>query len=114
EVACLCAERQREVRHLSRRAGMVRRELAAFLRKPVAPPAGRQDDGPGVEHVLATGGAPAVPDRLEVAQRGVLERGAGTPRPRVAERLRDRVPGAVADLKQALRARAPAAGKPVA
>ena len=102
EVARLGAERERDLGHLAGRAGMVRRELAALLGDSVAAPAGRENDGAGVDQVLAAGRAPAVPGRLELRERRVLERRAGTRRPGLAQRLRDRVAGAVADLEQAL------------
>ena len=81
---------------------MVRRELAALLRHAVAAAAGGEDDRRRVELVLAAGRAPAVLARLERAERAVREERAGAGLERVAERLRDRVAGAVADLEQAL------------
>ena len=83
-------------------------------RHAVAPAPGGEDDGRGVELVLAAGRAPAVLARLERAQRRVCEERAGAGLERVAERLRDRVAGAVADLEQALGGRAAAAGEAVA
>ena len=93
---------------------MVRRELTARLSLGVAPPAGAEDDGRGVDHVIPAGCPPAVLARLEAAQRRVLEGRAGAALPGIAQPLGDRVPGPVADLEQPLLGGAAAAGKPVA
>src|SRR5713101_5533021 len=93
---------------------MVGRELAALLGDAEAATARGEDDGAGVDQMLAAGRAPAVAGRLQLAQRRVLERRAGACFPRLAQSLRDRVPRAVADLEQPLRGRAAATRKPVA
>ena len=93
---------------------MVRRELAALLRHLEAAAAGGEDDGRRVELVLAARRAPAVAALLERGQRAVREERAAAGFERVAQPLRDRMPGAVADLEQALGARAAAAGEAVA
>ncbi len=69
---------------------------------------------PASSDVLAAGRAPAVLALLERRERAVREERAAAGDERVAQRLRDRVAGAVADLEQALRRRAAAAGEPVA
>src|SRR5207302_7523775 len=58
--------------------------------------------------------APAAMSRGQVLQCRIRERRPAAGLPRVAERLRDRVTSAVADLQQALATRAAAAGEPVA
>ena len=62
------------------------------------------------------GQAEALPEAgdLRVGERAVREECAAARLEGVAERLRDRMAGAVADLEQALRAGAAAAGEPVA
>ena len=59
EVARLGAEVDRDLGHLAGRARVIRRELAARLRVGEAAPAGREDDGAGVDRVLAALRAPA-------------------------------------------------------
>src|SRR5262249_53520549 len=61
EVARLGAELERNLRHLSGRAGMVRGQLAALLRLLEAAPAGREHDRAGIDDVLAANGAPVLP-----------------------------------------------------
>jgi hypothetical protein len=90
---------------------MVRGQLAALLRLRVAAAAGGEDDGGGLDDVLADARAPAL---LELGERRVREDGDGRALDGLAERLRDRVPGAVADLEEALARRAAAAGEAVA
>ena len=93
---------------------MVRRQLAALLGDRVAAAAGREDRRCRVDLVLAararqpfSAGSSSRSGEfgttLDVARLG-----------RLAQRLRDRVPRAVADLEQALLRRAAAAGEPVA
>src|SRR3954452_7347441 len=81
---------------------MVRRELAALLGLAITAPTGGKDDGAGLDHMLADVGPPAVLDRLERAQRGLREGLHRRPVGGVAQRNRDRVPGAVAHLQQPL------------
>src|SRR5205807_2902009 len=89
-------------------------ELAALLGLLEAAPAGREDDRRRVDDMLAAARAPAVPRRGQVLQRRIRERRAGAGLPGLAQRLGDRVAGAVADLQQAA-ARSPAAARePVA
>ena len=114
QVARLGAEVERDPRHLAGRVRMVGRELAALLRDPEAAAAGGEDHGRRVELVLAAGRAPAVLARLERRQRAVGKQGAAARLERVAKRLRDRMPRAVAHLEQPLGRRAAAAGEPVA
>ena len=68
----------------------------------------------GVDHVLAAHGAPPVLARLERAERALRQRGSGAGLERLAQRLRDRVARAVADLEQPLARRTAAARQPVA
>ena len=114
EVARLGAEVERDPRHLAGGIRMVGGELAARLRLRVAAAAGAENDRGGLDLVLAAQGAPAALERLEALERRVLEARAGAGLPGLAQRLRDRVAGAVADLEQALLRRAAAAGEPVA
>ena len=103
EVARLGAEAERDLRHLAGRVRVVRRELAALLGLGVAAAAGGEHDGAGVDEVLADTRAPAAvrppPSSL---QRRVREARAGARLPGLAQALRDRVAGAVADLEQPL------------
>src|SRR5262249_58013740 len=113
-VSELGARVARDLRPLARRAGMVRGQLSTLLRDPVAAPAGGENDRARVDHMLAAGRAPAVLAALEPGQRRLrerLHRGVLDP---VAQRLRDRVPGAVADLEQPLPRGPAAAREPVA
>ena len=64
--------------------------------------------------VLADARAPVSVRLRELAQRRVQKAGAARGLPRLAQLLGDRVAGAVADLEEALRARAAAAGEAVA
>ena len=64
--------------------------------------------------VVADARAPVAVRLRELVQRRVEEAGAARGLPRLAQLLRDRVAGAVADLEEALRARAAAAGEAVA
>jgi hypothetical protein len=93
---------------------MVGRELAALLRHLEAAATSGEDDGRCIELVLAAGRVPAVAALLERGQGAVREERSGACLERVAKSLRDRMPGAVADLEQALGARAAAAGEAVA
>src|SRR5262245_19861923 len=93
---------------------MVGRELAARFRLRVAAAAGGEYDRRRVDHVLAAGCAPAVLERRQVMQRGMLEGRAAPSPPRLAQSLRDRVAGAVADLEQALLRRTAAPREAVA
>src|SRR4029450_1907399 len=94
--------------------GCVRGEPAASLRLAEAAPAGSEDDGVGVDHVLAAGGPPAVLGPFERAQRRLGEGGAGAGLEGVLERHRDREAGAVAHLEQSLASCAAALGEAVA
>src|SRR5919198_23436 len=105
---------ERDVGNLAGRAGMVRRELAALLRLAEAAAAGGEDDRRRLELVLAAAGAPSVLASLEAGERAVREGRAGAGLPRIAERLRDCVTRAVADLEQPLARGAAAAGDAVA
>ena len=85
----------------------------------VAAPAGRQHDGAGVDRrdVAVLDGerrAPAARGGLERGERVVLEARGAAGFVGIAERLRDRVAGAVADLEQPLARRAAAAREAVA
>ena len=94
---------------------MVRRELAALLGLRVAAAAGREHDRAGLDDVVAADARASRFGRLEA--RGAARssrRRAGAALPRLAQRLGDRVAGAVADLQQPLRDRAAAAREPVA
>src|SRR5262245_23888309 len=93
---------------------MVARELAARFRLRVAAAACGEHDCRRVDHMLTAGCAPAVLDRGQVLQAGMLEGRAAPPSPRLAQPLRDRVVGAVADLEQALPRRAAALREAVA
>src|SRR5581483_9128420 len=99
EVARLGPELERDLRHLAGRAGMVRRELAALRGLGVAAAAGGENDRCGVHRLIAHARRPP---GLELAERTVREGGDRGGLDRVAQRLRDRVPGAVADLEQPL------------
>ena len=114
EVACLGAEAERDLRHLTRRALVVRGQLPALFRLAVATAAGGQHDRAGLDLVLAAAGAPARLGLLELDERRLGEglRSGAFDHP--AQRLRDRVAGAVADLEQSLSRRAAAAREPVA
>ena len=92
--------------------GMVRRELAALLGLLVAAAAGGEHDRARVDLVVAD---PRAPARLEL-ERAARSASDGDARAldRLAQPLRDRVPGPVADLEQALLGRAAALGEPVA
>jgi hypothetical protein len=93
---------------------MVRRQLSALLGNPEAAPAGRENDRARIDHVLAATGAPTVRPRDELGERRLrkdLDLGRLDP---LAQRLRDRVAGAVAHLEQSLLRRTAAAGEPVA
>ncbi len=114
EIAGLGADAERDLSHLAGGVRVVRGELAALLRDLEAAPASGEHDSGRVELVLAARGAPAVLALLERGQRAVREERAAARLERVAQRLGDRVAGAVADLEQALGARAAAAGEPVA
>src|SRR5919201_2318425 len=92
---------------------MVRGQLAALLRLAPAAPAGREDDGGGVDDVVAAAGAPAVLRAFEIRQRRLRERRDGRSFDRLAQRRRDRVAGAVADLQKPLPRRAAAAGEAI-
>src|SRR5205085_2566164 len=59
EIARLRAEVERDLRHLSRRAGMVRRQLVALLRLPVAAAPGGEDHRRRLERPLTAARAPA-------------------------------------------------------
>ena len=115
EVARLGAELERDLRHLAGRAGMVRRQLAALLRLLEAAAAGREDDRAGVDHVLAADARASRSRAARASASGLFgERRAGAGLERLAQRLRDRVAGAVADLEQPLARRAAAAREAVA
>ena len=114
EVARLGAEAERDLRHLAGRIRMVRRELATLSASRVAAAAGSEHDGAGVDDVVADARTPAAVRLPELAQRRVREARPAAGLPRFAQLLRDRVARAVADLEQALRGRAAAAGEPVA
>src|SRR5207248_2524779 len=114
EVARLSPEFERNPRHLAGRSGMVRGELASLFRLLEAAPACGEHDGGRLELFVAREGAPAVLDRLEASERAVREGLPGARFPGLAQRLRDRVPRAVADLEQSLAGRAAAARQPVA
>ena len=70
----------------------------------IAAAAGGEDHGRGVERVLADARAPAVLGRLERGERALREERDAAGLGRLAQRGRDRVARAVADLEQALRA----------
>ena len=119
EVARLGAEIERDRRHLAGRVRVVRGELVAALGLGVAAAAGREDDGAGVDRDGAAvlhveRGAPARRGRLERGERVVREARGAAGLVGLAQRLRDRVPGAVADLEQPLARGAAAAGEAVA
>src|SRR5262249_61254333 len=59
---------ERDLGDLAGGAGMVRRELAALLCLAKAPAAGREDDRPRLDDVLAASCAPARLDPLERAE----------------------------------------------
>jgi hypothetical protein len=77
---------------------VVRRELAAALGLRVAAAARREHHGARLEHVLADPRAPTCLGARQLEQRRVDERVAGAGFPCLAQLLRDRVAGAVADL----------------
>src|SRR6185437_10169443 len=87
---------------------------AALLRLGIAPSTGGEDDRAGLDDVFPDACAPVPVRLLERAQRCVEEARAARRLPRLAQLLRDRVAGAVADLEEALGARAAAAGETVA
>src|SRR4051794_13409715 len=90
---------------------MVRGELPAFLGLREAAPAGGEDDRCGFNRVVPHARGPP---GLELVQRAVRKGGDARALDRVAQRLRDRVPRAVADLEQPLPRRAPATREAVA
>ena len=96
--------RDGELRHLAGRVRVVRRELADPLGLGVAASSGSEHDRAGVDDVVADPRAPASVGLDELTERRVGEARAGAGLPRLAQLLGDRVPGAVADLEQALRA----------
>src|SRR5207302_5977921 len=114
EIPRLGSELERELRDLPGGPGMVRRELAALLGLAPAAPASREDDRGRLELVLAAAGAPAVARRLERRERRAREGRDPGGLDGIAKSFRDRVPGPVADLEQALARRAAAAGETVA
>jgi hypothetical protein len=93
---------------------MVGRELAALLRFAEAAAAGGENDRRRLDHVLAAARAPATLDRPKLGQRRLRERGARPSLEGLAQRGRDREPGAVADLEQPLARRTAAAGEAIA
>ena len=110
---------ERDLRHLAGRAGMVRRELASLLGLAVAAAAGGEDDRRRADLDLVAGlgrqrRAPAVLACSSAVSGWLRKRRAVGGLERLAQRLRDRVAGAVADLQQALARRAAAAREPVA
>ena len=109
EIACLGAEAERDLRHLAGRALVIRGQLAALFRLAVAAAAGRQHDGAGLDLVLAAACAPASRCLLEIDERRLGERLRSGAFDDPAQRLRDRVAGAVSDLEQPLPRRAAAA-----
>ena len=120
EVARLAAGGERDLGHLAGRAGGVRRERAEALGLGEAAPAGGQHDraggdGEAAAVALPERRAPARRGRLERLQRRVVERlDAGIGADGRAQRGRDRVPCAIADLQQPLARRAATARQPVA
>ena len=120
EVARLAARAERDVGHLAGRAGGVGRERAEPLGLGIAAPAGREHDRArrdGEAAVLALTERRPPPRRrlVERLERGVVERlDARVRADGLAQRGRDRVPGAIADLQQPLARRAAAARQPVA
>ena len=115
EVARLGAELERDLRHLARRTGMVRRQLAALLRLLEAAAARREDDRAGVDRRARRRRARQPCSRRSSERSGLFgERRRRARLERLAQRLRDRVAGAVADLEQALARRAAAAREAVA
>ena len=99
-----------EVTRLALELGAESRDLDALLRLAVAAPARGQDDCAGVDHelvaVLALAGRdPAVLGLLERDERAVGEALAAGRRVGVAHGRRDRVAGAVADLRRAFGSR---------
>ena len=115
EVARLGAELERDPRHLAGRVRVVRRELAALLAPPGS--SGRRQRASTV--AASSSCSPQVARQPfspgSSAESGLFgEQRSAAGLERVAERLRDRVPGAVAHLEQALRGGAAAAGEPVA
>jgi hypothetical protein len=73
EIACFGAEPERKLGDLSGRAGVVGRELPAVCRLLEAASARGEDDGRGVDFVLAAARAPAVFRGLERRQRALRE-----------------------------------------
>src|SRR5205823_2944848 len=90
------------------------RELAALLGDGVAPSTRSEHDRAGLDRAFADAGAPVAVHLRELMERRVREARAVAALPGFAQLLRDRVAGTVADLQETLRARAAAAGEPVA
>ena len=114
EVTRLRAGADRDLRDLAGGAGMIRRELAPFLRDGVAAAARGEDHRGRFERVVAAARAPPVLAALEVGKRALREERDGAGLDGVAERSGDRVARAVADLEQALARCAAAAGEAIA
>ena len=102
EIARLGAELQRDARDLAGRARMIRGQLAALLRFAEAAAARREDDRSASTTCSPHTRAPAVLAVARARERAVRQRRAGAGLERLAQGLRDRVAGAVADLEQPL------------
>ncbi len=114
EVPRLRTEAERDLRDLTGGAGMVGGELAALLGLPVTAAAGGEHDRRSVHLVVADACRPAVLRPLQTGERALGQGRPGAGLPRLAQPGGDRVPGAVADLEEALARRPAALGDPVA
>jgi hypothetical protein len=114
EVARLGADPERDLGDLAGRPRMVGRELATLLRFAEAAAACGEDHGAGLDRVLAAACAPARRRRLQLDQGSPAEDQRARALHGLPERARDREAGSISDLEEALPARAPAPGEPVA